>query len=115
MPGHNEHSDKTGSSLSEKFDVLSHPERRRLLVALDDHNPRDENEFVANSVAGDGDNLELLQLEMYHQHLPKLEEAGFIDYDRDSDAIMCGPRFEEIEPLIKLMNDHQDELPDDWP
>lgn len=115
MPEDNKHSDRTGSLLSEKFDILSHPARRRLLVALDAQNPRDEDDLASNSIAGDGENLELLEQEMYHSHLPKLEEAGFINWDRDRGTITRGPRFEEIEPLIKLMNDHQDELPDDWP
>jgi hypothetical protein len=115
MPKDNKHSDRTGSLLSEKFDILSHPLRRRLLVALIDHNPQDDDDFATDSMSDDGENLELFEQEMYHNHLPKLEEAGFIDWDRDSGTITRGPRFEEIEPLIKLMNDHQDELPDDWP
>jgi hypothetical protein len=106
---------KGGSALSEKFDILSHPLRRRLLVALGKKNPRDEDDITSDSIAGDGDSLELFKQKMYHQHLPKLEEAGFINWDRDSGTITRGPRFEEIEPLIELMNNHQDELPDDWP
>jgi hypothetical protein len=115
MPKDDKHSDRTGSLLSEKFDILSHPVRRRLLVAVNDKNPQDEDDLASNSIVGDGENLEMLEQEMYHCHLPKLEEAGFINWDRDTGTITRGPRFEEIEPLIKLMNDHQDELPDDWP
>ena len=35
--------------------------------------------------------------------------------DHDADIITRGPNFEEVRPLIELMSNHQDELPEDWP
>jgi hypothetical protein len=99
--------------------MLSHEYRRRILIAVAQDNPRDEDDITSETIADeheeDGDGLELLKQQFYHTHLPKLADAGFIDWDRDSGIITRGPRFEEIEPLLRLMHDHQDELPDDWP
>ena len=88
-------------------------------MAVAQHNPQDEDDITPEAVADthekNGDALELLKLQFYHMHLPKLANARFIDWDRDSSTITRGPRFEDIEPLLRLMHDHQDELPVDWP
>jgi hypothetical protein len=110
----NQNSRQTERSLSEQFDMLSHEYRRRTLVALDEQNPREEDDFETDSIATESD-LDLFKQKMYHTHLPKLEKAGFIDWDRDLGTITRGPRFDEIAPLIELMNRHHEELPDDWP
>lgn len=52
---------------------------------------------------------------LVHNHLPKLEEAGYIKWDRESGTIEKGPEFDEIEPLLELIEEHSDELPHDWP
>jgi hypothetical protein len=99
--------------------MLSHGVRRRVLVAVARDNPRDEDDITSASVLGadveDEDVLELFQQQLYHTHLPKLDDAGFVDWDRGTGIVTRGPRFDGIEPLLRLMNDHQDELPDGWP
>lgn len=108
--------DGGGSSrLDRMFDVLSHPYRRRVLMLVGEHNPRDEDEFVVEDITTEDDDLELLTTELYHVHLPKLADAGYIDWDEDTHTIRRGPNFEEIAPLLRLMDDHQDELPTGWP
>jgi hypothetical protein len=57
----------------------------------------------------------IFKARVHHKHLPLLEGSGFIEWDREADAITRGPKFEGIRPLIELMVDHQDELPEDWP
>ncbi|VTT86294.1 hypothetical protein DM2_2332 [Halorubrum sp. DM2] len=52
---------------------------------------------------------------MYHSHLPKLADLGFIEWDPDENEIRKGPRWDDIAPLLRLIEDHQDELPDGWP
>ena len=102
-------------ALDRMFDVLSHPYRRRILLLVSDVNPRDEDEFSTEELSTEDDELELLQPELFHAHLPKLEEAGYIEWDRAAKTVRRGPRFEEIAPLIRLMHDHRDELPAEWP
>lgn len=100
--------------LGELLDVLSHPHRRRILTRLEARNPRDEDEFDLEELTGD-EGLDDETLSLVHNHLPKLADSGFIDWDRAEQVVTRGSRFHEIEPLIELMNAHQDELPADWP
>jgi hypothetical protein len=97
------------------FDVLRHPYRRRILMLVSEHNPRDENEFSVDALATEDDDLELLTTELFHVHLPKLAEAGYIEWDEDTHTIRRGPNLDEIAPLLRLIDDHQDELPEGWP
>lgn len=105
----------TRSTLDQQFKALSHPTRRRILLTLDEHNPRDEEEFESTAFRTADQELAPLTQPLYHKHLPHLADAGFIEWDRDTNTITRGPRFEDIEPLLELIRTHQDELPDDWP
>ena len=100
--------------MDEHFEVLANIHRRRLLVALLDHNPQRDDVTVPEDVYEGEKALEVLQTEFYHSHLPRLEEAGFIRWNRDAHEVVKGPRFDEIRPLLELMRNHADELPDDW-
>ncbi len=100
--------------MDECFEALANIHRRRMLVALLDHNPQEDTIAVPEDVHDGEQALEVLQTEFYHSHLPQLEEAGFIGWNRDTHEVVKGPRFDEIRPLLELMRDHPDELPDDW-
>jgi hypothetical protein len=100
----------TDRSQNRSLAVLAHPYRRRILQLISEHNPRDEEEFAVED-----DDLELLTTELYRAHLPKLAEAGYVDWDRDTKTIRRGPNFEEVAPLLRLMTEHEDELPKGWP
>lgn len=102
------------ASLDELFDVLSKPPRRRILTALADANPRHEVEFVPQDFISDEQREDSLT-SLHHTHLPKLAEAGFIEWNRGSKTITRGPRFDEIAPVIELLTTHRDELPVSWP
>lgn len=103
------------SSVDTIMSILANEHRRRLLVALLKRNPQDvDNSQVPVDVAIAESELEASLIQMKHVHLPKLEEGGFIMWDRDSNKISRGARFGEIRPLVKLMKEHTDELPDDW-
>jgi hypothetical protein len=95
--------------------VLSNVHRRRMLLKLLDHNPRDERMELTDRAAEEADaTLDELEIEMFHVHLPKLAEEGFVDWDREAEEVTKGPRFDEIRPLLQLMVDHADELPEGW-
>jgi hypothetical protein len=81
-------------------------------VGLLHQNHQDDTPFDVDPEPVD-EELEIL-LDFRHYHLPQLEKKGFIEYDRDQHTIAKGPQFEEIEPLITLIDVHADELPDDW-
>ena len=93
--------------------------RRRLLVALLDENPQDDDdlqveESVLGTEGGDDEASHVLNIELVHMHLPKLESLGYITWNQEAGDISKGPNWDEIEPLLRLLRDHADELPDDW-
>ncbi len=106
-----------------KFDrviaALGHKYRRRLLVALLAHNPQDDTdpqnaERALGTVKGKKTETELIETELVHNHLPKLEEMGYITWNQDTGDIAQGPNWEEIAPLLRLLEAHSDELTNDW-
>jgi hypothetical protein len=110
------HGRKRGGRLDIAFDALGSHQRRRVLVALLDQNPQ------SPRVEGDGAGEafgrregERLSPAMYHNHLPKLDAQGFVRWDRDTHEIERGPRFEEIRPLLELLDSHATVLPGEWP
>lgn len=98
--------------LNRVFDVLSHHYRRRILALVDDHDPHVKREFDVEDLATEDDELEFLETELYHVHLPKLAEAGYIEWNEEAQKFWRGPAFEEIAPLFRLLDEYQDELPD---
>ncbi|WP_254532914.1 helix-turn-helix domain-containing protein [Natrinema gelatinilyticum] len=101
-------------SLDRVFDILANKYRRRLLVALLEHNPQDdEGPQIPTDVELEDEDLESFQIRMTNAHLPKLEDAGVIEWDQGNNTVRKGPRFDEIRPLLELMQNHADELPDD--
>jgi hypothetical protein len=52
---------------------------------------------------------------LHHVHLPHLDEAGFIDWDRERRRITYGPRWEQIAPVVAMFIERQDDLPGEWP
>lgn len=51
---------------------------------------------------------------MRHVHLPKLEEMGYVSTDAERELVKRGLRFDEIAPLLELLDRHDDELPVEW-
>ena len=101
-------------TFDELFDVLSNSSRRRILTALVDADPRAEPEFgIAEFARDDRRDDDLARL--HHTHLPKLDDAGVIEWNRHSQTIERGPRFDDIAPLVELLLDRQEELPANWP
>lgn len=98
-------------SFDEMVDALGDVQRRKLLVALLYHNPQDDTPVIVADSEADSEAIERL---MIHTHLPKLVEYGFIEWDREADEVRKGPNFDEIRPLLELLDEHEDELPDDW-
>jgi hypothetical protein len=97
------------------FDALANRYRRSLLLSLLEHNPQEETDpHLAPDEAVDDETLAALEADIAHKHLPKLEAAGVIEWDRDAEQIVKGPKFDEIRPLLLLIAEHSDELPADW-
>ena len=95
------------------LDALTSIQRRKLLMALLDHNPQDDSPTIIGDNQTEEEEMTHL-IDMKHVHLPKLEEYGFITWDQDNNEVTRGPKFEEIRPLLRLLKDNEDALPEDW-
>ena len=99
------------TSFDTHLDVLRHVDRRRLLLALLNAEeaalPIELDQLEYETAESD------ILLSFRHNHLPKLEDRGFVDADLDRYSVTKGPRFEEIEPLLELLDTHRDRLPPD--
>ncbi|MFC4439494.1 MULTISPECIES: DUF7344 domain-containing protein [Natrialbaceae] len=94
------------SSLDAILDVLTDGDRRRLLVALLERNSQDRPSLqLPDDIALEEEQLESLDVRMHHVHLPKLEEAGLIEWDRATNEVQRGPQFEEVRPLLAPIRD----------
>lgn len=112
------------------FDAFSDIHRRRVLVSLLDHNPQPVDRMSATSRDTSEMNTGLLNefmtgnleiadvdkdsIRLHHGHLPKLVDYGFIEWDRDENEIHKGPKFDKIRPLLVLLEENRENLPDDW-
>ncbi len=99
-------------SFDEMLDALADVQRRTLLLDLLEHNPQTVKLAIDAEEAEEAvfDRL----VAMKHIHLPKLAEYGFIEWDREHDEVIKGPAFDEIRPLVELLDTHRDEFPADW-
>lgn len=110
--------DVDSASFDVMFDALCNSYRRRILFAASDHNLGTEGEFTPDSLGSDdADNVDLerRKTELYHAHLPELGAADYVEWDPETETIRRGPNFEDIAPLVRLLVEHEDELPGDWP
>jgi hypothetical protein len=107
--------DTQDDALDRLFDVLSHPARRRALVRCRTLAERDEAGLSpVELVTGDAPmNRQLAEL--YHQHLPKLAAAGYVEWEPTEGTVRPGPQFAEVEPVLALLDENQAALPATWP
>jgi hypothetical protein len=95
------------------LEALADSYRRELLLALLEHNPQDVDEADPLNIHS-SESEEESQFDIFMNHLPMLDKLGVIEWDRESDEIVKGPDWEEFAPLLKLIDNHRDELPDGW-
>ena len=109
------------------FDALAAGYRRELLVDLLDQTSQRVSRPDGVSSDVDGSNDELLRrhlssgreipdadedtLRAHHVHLPKLADYGYIEWDRNAHRVTRGPRFDEIRPVVELLDGRRNELP----
>lgn len=97
------------SSLDKALLNLASVYRRRVLLALSDPQTAEEVSILDDVYAGET-NIENLKTQMYHNHLPRLEDAGLIEWQKEDQQVVKGPKFDEIEPLLELLADNAEEL-----
>lgn len=100
------------------FDVLSNPYRRRVLLTVRSLDPEEREgirmDSLVSELGGDEDPDDLRTL-LFHAHLPNLAEKGYVRWNPDTGVVRRGTNFDDIEPLIELLVEHERELPADFP
>lgn len=96
-----ERRDLPSQTVDRAFEALARRPRRVILVGLRRGEIEHEREVA-------GERAE--QIELRHTHLPKLAEAEYIDWDPETGDIAKGPRFDEIEELLGLLDKHCEDL-----
>jgi hypothetical protein len=93
----------TSSKVDRIMNVLSNQQRRAILYRL----KREERlqPFQGPDALGSSD------VELYHVHLPKLDAAGYIDWNRETGEVMKGSQYDEIETFLTLIKNHAQQLP----
>lgn len=99
------------SKLDRVFNAFGARLRRRLLHTLGEG---EGSLSVPDGLLLRRSDPEDIEQELMRVHLPELENAGYIEWDRTTGEISRGPNFDEIEPLLDLIAEHRDELPPDW-
>lgn len=85
------------------FEALAQEQRRTLLLDLLESNPQDTGLESGIIEQPPTDAEQRVQIAMYHTHLPKLEDSGYIEWNKNVHEVVTGPRFEEIRPLLKCI------------
>lgn len=103
------------------FEALADEQRRQLLVDLLDSDPLHVSplsdssrelaeangvffeQFLSGQVEVPGADRTLLQ--QHHVHLPKLATYEFIEWYQDDCLVTKGARFDEVEPVLELIED----------
>jgi hypothetical protein len=99
------------TDLEIQFKAVANTHRRRLLIALHEHNSQRTDEAISENLqAGDAERDEL-EAQFYHNHLPRLDVAGFITWNQESNEITKGPNFDDIRPLLEVLESHYNEVP----
>jgi DNA-binding transcriptional ArsR family regulator len=104
---------ENGSRLDEIFVALSDETRRQILLAVAEYDSRTDTGVALRDIVGGSKASDHLIIDLYHNYLPHLDDSGFIDWNRKTNTISPGPRFEEIRPLVRILRDYQGEIPDD--
>lgn len=101
--------DGDDEAMDELFEVLSHEYRRYILWMLADAEDRTDEPTRRTLFAGGDDEPDILHLQLRHNHLPKLDDYGLVDWDPEHETLSRGPRFEEVEPFLDVIGDDRDE------
>lgn len=80
-------------------------QQQRVMVALETEKSINAAPIVRDEETLSCEEYVTLVYELHHVHLPELQTAGVVDFDRREDTVMRGPRFNDICLLINCDDD----------
>lgn len=93
--------------LDSMMDALGKPARRLILLKLQE-DTAENGSLVLDRSSG----IDASLIELHHLHLPKLNDAGYIEWDPNTNVVSRGPNFDDFELLLRLLNVYIDEFYD---
>lgn len=91
------------------LDVLSDPLRRDALRILFGERSLAVDELAAKMSRGvgretgtTGGSVDEIATELYHWHLPQLQNAGFVEYDRDAGTVALADSTDRLRPYLRV-------------
>ncbi|SDR28936.1 hypothetical protein [Natronobacterium texcoconense] len=105
--------DRAASRWNDVFEVLAAEPRRQLvdaLVAIEDDG------YVSLPAAAESPNRpsnpDEIRVQLRHHHLPRLEDGGYVEWQRDPFRASRGERFEEVEVVLEALYANVSAIPD---
>lgn len=103
-------------STERALELLTKPQRRQILHQVADTPDRTTVDQLktwlepADSTRSDeGDSGERRGIELHHLHLPKLQDAGVIEYDASQGIVHQGQQFQEVLSLLEVIEGHRED------
>ncbi len=96
------------------LDALAHPDRRRLLGYLDGMAETATVTELAAVLAAPAErqadqeaarDVDTIETSLYHAHLPKLEEAGLVEFAEASETVTATERIDLVTPILNSLED----------
>lgn len=97
--------DLSSSQIDSAMDALRDPARRVVLRTLLDDAAETSIDDIVRTIG-----TRNIEGALHHNHLPKLESAGYVEWDRGSNTVSRGPNFFEVEPFVRLLNSYPGEF-----
>lgn len=85
------------------FAALAHAHRREVLLALAARDADAPALDAAAAVSDTNAEPDTLRISLHHTHLPTLESAGLIEWDRDGFEVSRGPDFDAVAPVLAVL------------
>ena len=90
----------TPDAADELFSLLSDRRRRRAAAWIGE---ADEPVALASAVAGPEGGADRARVALAHNHLPKLEDAGVLEFDRERAVVAPGDRLDAILGVLDVV------------
>lgn len=91
-------------------ELLADSRRRRLVKHLRENRRATLEECVLTAAAANGnepldETQDRVRVSLVHNHLPRLEDHGVIEYDRENGDVTATPAIAELEPVLDRLDE----------